>query len=41
MTEQDKTLVSIMAATDAIFRPMRAADWTAPNAVQAARRVFV
>jgi hypothetical protein len=30
MNEQDKTLISILAASDAVWRPMRRADWNAP-----------
>lgn len=31
MTERDLTLIRILASTDAVFRPMRSADWTAPG----------
>lgn len=30
MTDQDKILVQILATTDAVWRPLRAADWAPP-----------
>ena len=31
MTEQDSVLVQILAATDAVWKPMRKADWATPT----------
>ncbi len=42
MNETDEQLIRILAQTDAIFRPMRAADWTppAPSNIWEARQRF-